>query len=98
MNRNQFICYKTSDLTKPIWSSGKSNRYGLGPYIKINDKFLILDDEGNLSMIDASENSFKLVNQKRIFEGQDAWGPFAFADGYLLLRDSKNIYCLDLKP
>jgi len=98
VNRNQFICYKTSDLTKPIWSSGKSNRYGLGPYIKINDKFLILDDEGNLSMIDASENSFKLVNQKRIFEGQDAWGPFAFADGYLLLRDSKNIYCLDLKP
>ena len=97
-NRNQFICYKTTDLTKPLWSSGKSNRFGLGPYIKINDKFLILDDEGNLSMIEAAEKSFKLVNQKKIFEGQDAWGPFAFADGYLLLRDSKNLYCLDLKP
>jgi len=97
-NRNQFICYKVSDLKTPVWQSGKTNRYGLGPYIKINDKFLILNDEGTLNMIDASGKAFKLVNQKKIFEGNDAWGPFAFADGYLLLRDSKTIYCLDLKP
>ena len=64
----------------------------------INDKFLILDDKGTLSMIDVSTESFKIVNQKKIFDGHDAWGPFAFADGYLILRDSKNIYCLDLKP
>ncbi|HRZ96684.1 MAG TPA: PQQ-binding-like beta-propeller repeat protein [Paludibacter sp.] len=97
-NRNQFICYSTSDLKTPVWQSGKTNRYGLGPYIQINDKFLILSDDGTLDMIQASKKSFELVNQKKLFDGQDAWGPFAFADGYLLLRDSKNIYCLDLKP
>lgn len=97
-NRNQFICYKISDLTTPVWQSGKENRYGLGPYMQINDKFLILDDEGTLSMIKASEKSFEMINQKKIFDGHDAWGPFAFADGFLLLRDSKNIYCLDMKP
>jgi len=96
-NRNQFICYKTSDLKTPVWQSGKINRYGLGPYIQINDKFLILNDEGTLSMIDASEKSFRQVNQKKIFDGNDAWGPLAFANGYLLLRDSKNIFCLDLR-
>jgi len=95
-NRNQFICYKTSDLKTPVWQSGKTNRYGLGPYIQINDKFLILNDEGTLSMIVASEKTFRQVNQKKIFEGNDAWGPLAFANGYLLLRDSKNIYCLNL--
>jgi len=97
-NRNQFICYKTSDLKTPVWQSGKTNRYGLGPYIQINDKFLILNDEGTLSMIEASEKSFRKINEKKIFEGLDAWGPLAFANGYLLLRDSKNIICLDLKP
>ena len=96
-NRNQFICYKTSDLKTPVWQSGKINRYGLGPYIQINDKFLILNDEGTLSMIDASEKSFRQVNQKKIFDGNDAWGPLTFANGYLLLRDSKNIFCLDLR-
>ena len=95
-NRNQFICYKTSDLKTPVWQSGKTNRYGLGPYIQINDKFLILNDEGTLSMIVASEKLFRQVNQKKIFDGNDAWGPLAFANGYLLLRDSKNIFCLNL--
>jgi len=97
-NRNQFICYRTSDLKTPVWQSGKTNRYGLGPYIQLNNKFLILNDEGTLSMIDASETAFKQVNQKKLFEGNDAWGPMAFADGYLLLRDSKNIFCVNLKP
>lgn len=97
VNRNQFICYNANDLTSPVWQSGKENRYGLGPYIQINDKFLILSDDGTLDMIQASEKSFQLVNRKKLFDGHDAWGPFAFADGYLLLRDSKNIYCLDVR-
>jgi len=97
-NRNQFVCYKTSNLKTPVWQSGKANRFGLGPYIQINDVFLILNDEGTLSMIEASGKSYKQLNQKKLFEGADAWGPMAFADGYLLLRDSKTIYCLDLKP
>ena len=57
-----------------------------------------MDDNGTLTMIQASEKAFNLVNQKRIVEGEDAWGPFAFADGYLILRDSKHLYCVDLKP
>ena len=97
-NRNQFVCYKSSDLQTPVWLSGKANRFGLGPYIQLNDIILILNDEGTLNMIEASTNAFKQLNQKKLFEGSDAWGPMAFADGYLLLRDSKNIYCLDLKP
>lgn len=97
VNRNQLVCYKATDLTTPVWKSEKDNRYGLGPYIQINDEFLILSDDGVLDMVKASTKSFELVTRRRIFEGQDSWGPFAFADGYLLLRDSKKIYCLDLK-
>jgi outer membrane protein assembly factor BamB len=63
----------------------------------LNDKFLILSDEGVLTMISAKANGFELISEKKMLEGQDAWGPFAFADGYLLLRDSKKIYCVDLK-
>lgn len=97
-NRNQFVCYNINNLEKPVWQSGKTNRFGLGPYMILNDKILILNDEGTLNLIDASLKQFKLISQKKLFEGHDAWGPFAFADGYLLLRDSKNIYCLDLRP
>ena len=96
-NRNQFVCYNTNDLRNPVWQSGKTNRYGLGPYMKLNDTFLILSDDGVLTMIDANAKSFKLMNEAKILDGHDAWGPFAFADGYLLLRDSEKVYCVDFR-
>ncbi len=97
-NRNQFMCYRISDLTRPVWQSERANRFGLGPFMVLNDKFLILDDDGTLSMIEASTTGFTLINQHKFREGHDAWGPFAFADGYLVLRDSYQLYCLDLRP
>jgi outer membrane protein assembly factor BamB len=96
-NRNQFVCYDKGNLKKPIWQSGKTNRYGLGPYMLLNDKFLILSDDGVLTMISATANEFILINELKILDGHDAWGPFAFADGHLLLRDSKKIYCVDMR-
>ena len=97
-NRNQFMCYRVNDLTRPVWQSERANRFGLGPFMVLNDKFIILDDDGTLSMIEASTSGFKLINQHKFREGHDAWGPFAFADGYLVLRDSYQVYCLDLRP
>lgn len=96
-NRNQFICYTVSDVKTPLYQSGKEHRFGLGPYMLLNGKFLILSDEGVLTMMKENSDGFEVINEKKMLEGQDAWGPFAFADGYLLLRDSKKIYCIDLR-
>jgi len=95
--RNQFVCYKPDDCTKLIWASGKSSRFGLGPYFLINDKFLVLDDNGTLTLFNFSTTKYTQIAQCKLFDGQDAWGPMAFADGYLLLRDSKKMFCVDLK-
>lgn len=95
--KNQFVCYAPDDLKKPVWTSGKTNRFGLGPWLFINNKFLILDDNGTLTMIQSSKNKYTELCKKKFFNGQDSWGPMAFADGYLLLRDSKCLFCLDLR-
>lgn len=95
--KNQLVCYSPDDCRKPIWSSGKTSRFGLGPYMIINDIFFILNDDGTLTMAKASKKEYIQLAQKKLFEGEDAWGPMAFADGYLLLRDSKKLYCIDLK-
>jgi len=93
-NRAQFICM---DLEGNIvWQSGKEHRYGLGPYILVGGYFFILDDNGMLSMIEASTKAFKLIAEHRVLEGRDAWGPMAFVDGKLLLRDSTLLACLDM--
>lgn len=90
--RNQLICVDPNDVTKVIWTSGKDGRFGLGPYLIADQKMYILDDEGVLTMVKPDKKKYVQLAQKKLFDGQDAWGPMALADGFLVLRDSKKMY------
>ncbi|MBT3302718.1 MAG: PQQ-binding-like beta-propeller repeat protein [Bacteroidetes bacterium] len=96
-NRNQFVCYNQDDCQTIKWASGKTERFGLGPYAIADGKFFILNDDGTLLIAKLSTKGFTLLDRAKILEGHDAWGPLAFADGYLLLRDSKSMVCLNIK-
>ena len=95
--RNEFVCFHPGDLKKATMHSGKTNRFGLGPYILADGKFFILSDDGELTIAECSPTRFKILDRKRIIEGQDSWGPIAITGGYLLMRDSKQLVCLDIK-
>ena len=95
--RNKLVCAKAGDCTKIIWTSGQEERFGLGPYIIADGKLFILNDDGTLTIAKASTDRFTILDQKRIIEGQDAWGPIAIADGRLLMRDSKTMVCIDMR-
>jgi outer membrane protein assembly factor BamB len=92
--RNQLICVDPNDVNKVIWTSGKDGRFGLGPYLIADQKMFILDDEGVLTMVKPDKNKYVQLAQKKLFDGVDAWGPMALADGFLMLRDSKKMYCV----
>jgi outer membrane protein assembly factor BamB len=96
--KKQLVCYSTSDLLKPVWTSGKENRYGrgLGPYILSGDKLFLLDDDCKLYYFRISSQGAELVTSHKIMDGIEAWGPMAIASRYLLLRDSRNMLCLDI--
>ncbi len=95
--RNQFVCCNPNDCKKILWTSDKSDRFGLGPYIIADGKFFILNDDGTLYIAKLSINEFDLLDKAKVIDGSDAWGPMALADGYLLLRDSKKMLCLNIK-
>jgi len=95
--RTQFACYKASDTKKPVMSSGKTERFGLGPYILADNKFFILNDDGEMTIAKYSTSTFKVLDKAKIMDGQDSWGPIAITGGYLLMRDSKQMICLDIK-
>ncbi len=94
--RNQFVCCNPDDITRYVWSSDKTNRFGLGPYIFVDDKFFILSDEGELTVIEASTQGYKQLARTKVLDGPDAWGPIAVADGRMLLRDSKRMVCIEI--
>jgi outer membrane protein assembly factor BamB len=94
--KKQLVCFNKSDLLKPVWSSGKDNRYGrgLGPYIASGDKIFLLDDDGRLYYFLRKETSVSMISSHKILDGIEAWGPMAIAGNYLIMRDSKNLLCL----
>ncbi len=96
--RNQFVCVDPADTRKIVWSSGKDARFGLGPFMIADNKFFLLSDDAVLTIIQPSKTEYIQLDQATIVEdGHDAWAPLAVADGYLILRDSKKMVCLNMK-
>jgi len=95
--RNQLVCVNPSDPKQIVWSSGKDTRFGLGPYFIADNKMFILNDDGTLTIARPSTEQYIQIDQVKVIEnGHDAWAPFALADGFLIMRDSKTMVCINL--
>jgi outer membrane protein assembly factor BamB len=95
--RNEFAAFSSTDVKKGLFTSGKNVRFGLGPYVVADNKFYILNDDGEITIARVSASEFKTLDKAKILDGQDAWGPLAIANGYLLARDSKQLVCVDIR-
>ena len=96
--RERLAMYRPNDLHHPIWTSAADERFGLGPYIVVGDRLIAFKEDGELYVYQLSTTSMKLVHKQRVIEeGVDAWGPMAYADGYLIVRDAKTVKCLKVK-
>lgn len=91
--RGQFVCYDPEGSL--VWSSGQASRFGLGPYILADGKFYVLSDDGILTVIEQSREQYIPLDEVRVLDGQDAWGPIAIAGTRMLLRDSTRMVCIE---
>jgi outer membrane protein assembly factor BamB len=79
-----------------VWSSGKADRFGIGPFLVADGKFFILDDDGTLTVARASADGYEPLARARVLKGTDAWGPMAIAGRRLLVRDSTSLACVEV--
>ena len=93
-HRGKLVCYSPSNLRSPVWTSAADERFGLGPYIMINNKLFVFKDDGELYVYEVQQRGMKLLKKQRIMDGADAWGPLAYADGMLIVRDAHTVKCL----
>lgn len=89
----QLVCYHPEKGV--VWSSGKTERFGLGPFIVAGDQIIVLNDDGRLVMAKASPNGYEPSFSAQVLDGRDAWAPIAVAGGRILLRDSNRMVCLE---
>ncbi len=92
--RRELVCYNLQG--RLVWSSGKTERFGLGPFAVADGKLFILSDDGELTLVRADVEQFAPLAKIEVLSGRDAWAPMAFAGPYLLVRDSKTLVCLDI--
>lgn len=92
--RGELVCLSTDG--KIVWESGKSERFGIGPFLVADKKLFVLNDTGELTMLRASTRGYEQLGRAKVLQGRDAWAPMALADGKLLLRDSERMICLDV--
>ena len=96
--RERLAMYSPNNLHHPIWTSAADERFGLGPYIVLGDRLIAFKEDGELYVYQLKTNSMTLLHKQRVMEeGVDAWGPMAYSDGMLIVRDSKTIKCLKIE-
>jgi outer membrane protein assembly factor BamB len=93
--KRQAVCMSPDAVI--AWTSGGTERFGLGPYIVADDKLFILDDNGVLTMIRPDGTGYNKLAQAKVLQGKEAWAPMAVADGRLLVRDYGMMKCLDMR-
>lgn len=82
---------------KRLWVDETYN-FGLGPYMIVDDKLLVLDDDpGVLYLFEVGPKGIRKLASHKVLEGYDAWGPIAFANGKVIVRDATMMVCLDLR-
>ena len=95
--RGKVVVYSLNNIHTPIWESSDDERFGFGPYIVIGKHLFALKEDGELYVYQLQQRGMKFVKKQRIMaDGTDAWGPLAYADGYLMLRDAHRVYCINL--
>lgn len=97
-HRQELVCFDPVSGSLR-WSSGARDRFGLGPFLALGPELVaLLDDRGALTLARANASGYnRLARATLLADGRDAWGPLAFVDGLLLLRDSTRLICVDLR-
>ncbi|MBM3498114.1 MAG: polyvinylalcohol dehydrogenase [Armatimonadetes bacterium] len=92
---NQLVCLGLDGALK--WSSGSTKRFGLGPYMVAGGMLYVLNENGELALVDPNPSGYKELARAKVLAGPEAWGPLAIAGGLLLARDLTSMVCLDVR-
>ncbi len=95
--KKQVLCVNAK-TGKETWAQDglvtSSPDKGFASFLGMGDKLLLLNDAGELILFKADPAAYSEIS--RIQACGKNWCHPAYADGKLLLRDAKNLICLDL--
>lgn len=79
---------------KVVWEKPKIGRYHAAIIRTADDKLLMLDDNGSLTLFAADPKEYKELAKSKVCG--PTWAHPALVDGKVFLRDEKNLVCIPL--
>jgi outer membrane protein assembly factor BamB len=86
-------CVETA-TGKEVWSKPKVGKYHASLLRTGDDKLLLLDDGGNLMLLDPNPKEYRELARAKVCG--PTWAHPALSDGRLYVRDDKELICLQL--
>ena len=81
---------------KRVWSSGVAHTFERGPLLLADGLFFVLHgQESTLHLVKAQAEGYAELAHAKVLEGHEAWAPMAMAGDRLILRDLKEMVCIE---
>jgi outer membrane protein assembly factor BamB len=78
-----------------LWDSG-ADKFGWGAYLIADGLIYVMDDDGVMTIVEATNQKYHTLGQYKVLSGKESWGPLALVSGRLLVRDMGTLACLDV--
>jgi outer membrane protein assembly factor BamB len=92
--RQELVCMDAG--LNEVWASGSPNRFGIGPWMIADGMIFLMDDDGMLTIAEATTKGYIQLARAKVLPGPDSWGPMTLVDGKLFVRDLNRMKCLDV--
>ena len=79
-----------------VWTSTSANKFGNGPFSIVNGLIYLMNNDGELTLAQASPSGYLPLAHAKVLDGHESWGPMAIASGRLIVRDTEHMICLDI--
>jgi outer membrane protein assembly factor BamB len=96
--RDGLVCFDPQ--LKIVWQTERDPNLDKGGSILTADGLIYIMDgaKGDLHIVEPSAAGFKSLDSAKLLGGKEIWGPLALSDGYLVIRDQREMKCVDIKP
>jgi len=94
--RGLFTCL--TDDGEIVWTSEGKASFEQGSFLLADGMFFVLEGKtGMLRLVEARTDEYRELASAQILSGHDVWSPMALSGGKLILRDWRQMLCLDVR-
>jgi outer membrane protein assembly factor BamB len=93
LDDGKLVCVDAKDGKKK-W---RGTRYGHGQILRQDDVLLVLSEQGDLALVEATPDEFRELTSMHVLDAEKTWNTPALANGIAYVRNHREMACYDLR-